>query len=250
MMSTDAAAGHCGAMLNWRERTALRIFVGYDGREREAFEVAKRSAAQYGSEVVPLHVDRLRAAGLFTRPTDAREGMFDLISQRYQSTEFAISRFWVPLLAHDGWCLFTDCDVVFMSTPLRLLDYADPSKAVHVVKHSLPDRGEVGTKMDGQLQVPYARKNWSSVCLWNCGHPANRRLNLTTLNSWHRDDLHGFRWLHDDEIGDLPPGANWLVGVEPKPANPIIAHFTLGGPWLPEHEPTEHDDIWSRASQR
>lgn len=236
-------------LLPWDERTSLRIFIGYDDRERAAYDVARRSAMQFGCEVVPLYVDRLRAAGLYTRPTDTRDGMFDLISQRPQSTDFAIARFAVVLLAHDGWCLYTDCDVVFMSSPKNLLDYADPSKAVHVVKHSLPDRGAADTKMDGQPQVAYPRKNWSSVCLWNCAHPANRRFNLSMLNSWHRDDLHGFRWLHDDEIGDLPPEANWLVGVEPKPAQPLIAHFTLGGPWLPGHVPTPHDDIWLKASR-
>lgn len=251
MMSTDAAAGFGRAILPWQERTSLRIFVGYDERESLAYEVAKSSAAKFGCEVTPIHLSRLRASGMFTRPTEVRDGVvWDLISNRPQSTEFALSRFWVPLLAHCGWCLFTDCDVVFTSSPLSLLDFADPSKAVHVVKHDLPDSGEVGSKMDGQLQVPYARKNWSSVSLWNCNHPANRRLNLAMLNTWHRDDLHGFRWLHDEEIGDLPPEANWLVNVEPKPTHPIVAHFTQGGPWLPGWKGAAYDEIWTRASQR
>ena len=31
-------------------------------------------------------------------------------------------------------------------------------------------------KMDGQAQQPYARKNWSSLILYNCAHPATRQL--------------------------------------------------------------------------
>jgi hypothetical protein len=29
--------------------------------------------------------------------------------------------------------------------------------------------------MDGQAQTRYARKNWSSVMVFNCDHPANER---------------------------------------------------------------------------
>lgn len=171
-----------------------------------------------------------------------------MISGQPQSTEFALTRFWVPLLAHSGWCLFVDCDVVFMRDPRMLIEIADESKAVQVVKH--PSLTDSGTKMDGQTQVPYERKNWSSVTLWNCSHPANRRITLDMLNGWHRRDLHGFKWLHDDEIGDLPRSWNWLVGVTKKPDQPAIAHYTKGGPWLEGWPDTEHDDIWNKASQR
>jgi hypothetical protein len=222
----------------------VKIYIGHDARqsEREAFAVAASSALRYGCEVVPLYEERLRLSGMLTRPTDRRAGMFDLNSNAPQSTEFAISRFFVPLLAHAGWALFADADVVFMQDPRELLALADNTKALHVVKHAPVVVG--GIKMDGQVQTTYPRKWWSSVILWNADHPANARLNLVTLNQWPGRDLHAFRWLHDDEIGELPGEANWLVGIQPKPARPVVAHFTLGTPNMLGLEQSEHADIW------
>jgi hypothetical protein len=228
----------------------VKVYLGHDPRqtEVEAFAVAARSARRYGCDVIPLYEDRLRASGMLWRPMDQRGGMFDLNSNAPQSTAFAISRFFVPLLAHSGWCLFADADVVFMEDPHELLERADDSKALHCVKHEHFNLG--GTKMDGQVQTAYRRKLWSSVVLWNCDHVANRRLNLTTLNQWPGRDLHAFAWLADSEIGDLPAEANWLVGMQAMPARPIVAHFTNGTPNMAGHEQDAHADIWLRESQR
>lgn len=196
--------------------------------------------------MIPLYEDRLRASGMLTRPTDRRGGIWDFNSNAAASTEFAIARFFVPLLAHSGWCLFADCDVLFMEDPHCLLDYADDSKALLCVKHAEMELQT--TKMDGQVQSSYPRKLWSSVVLWNASSEANRRLNLTTLNQWPGRDLHRFGWLADHEIGSLPREANWLVGMQPKPARPIVAHFTTGTPNMPGHENDEHADIWRKAA--
>lgn len=225
----------------------MRVFIGYDGREHAAYEVARLTAESFGCQVTPIYEDQLRAQGLLTRPVDRRGGMFDFSSSAPQSTEFAISRFFVPLLAHSGWCLFTDCDIIFLRDPKELCALADPSKAVWVVKH--PALNGAGEKMDGQIQTRYARKNWSSVMLFNCDHPANRRLNLTTLNQWPGRDLHALAWLADSEIGELPDDWNWLVNVREKPANPAIAHYTLGGPWFSDWERQPHDEIWLEAKR-
>ena len=85
--------------------------------------------------------------------------------------------------------------------------------------------------------------------MWNVAHPANRRLNLSMLNQWPGRDLHAFKWLHDDEIGDLPREANWLVGLQPKPERPMVAHFTLGVPTMAGHEHDEHADLWREAAR-
>jgi len=226
----------------------LRIYIGVDSREMDAYAVAEKTARAFGCETYPVREEVLRYYGLLTRPTDRRGGIWDLHSNAPASTEFAISRFFVPLLAHSGTCLAVDCDVVFMQDPSLLLQFVDATKAVQVVKHApLLDAGK---KMDGQIQVPYPRKNWSSVILWNCDHPANRRLNLATLNQWPGRDLHAFKWLADDEIGELPAEANWLVGLQTKPELPIIAHYTLGVPSMPGLERSEHAEIWTEASQR
>ncbi len=227
----------------------MRIYIGHDRREQRAFDVAASTARAFGHEVIPLYESRLRASGLYTRPVDRRgDQIWAMISNVEQSTDFAVTRFAVPMLAHAGWCLFVDCDVVFMQDPNCLKKYADESKAICVVKHQ-NFTGLDSVKMDGQKQKVYPRKFWSSVMLWNCDHPANRRLNLAALNQWHRDDLHAFRWLAADEIGELPFEANWLVGVTPKPESPIIAHYTLGTPdMIGSH--SEHSEIWNKVSEQ
>jgi len=235
--------------MTWAEprRDRMRVYIGYDEREKIAYDVAEKTARAWGCDVIPLYEERLRYAGILTRPTDRRGGLFDLNSNAPQSTEFAISRFAVPIICHAGWCLFADSDTVFMEDPLEIMVYADPDKAVHVVKHE--HINAEGTKMRGQVQTSYSRKLWSSVMLWNCDHPANKRLNLTTLNQWPGRDLHALKWLADSEIGDLPREANWLVGIAEKPARPLIAHFTLGTPDMPERRETVHDDIWWNAKE-
>lgn len=227
---------------------ALRVYIGHDAREQAAFDVACKTARSFGCEVIPLYEERLRLSGMLTRPLDRREGMYDLNSNANQATEFALSRFFVPLLAHDGWALFVDCDTVFLHDPTMMLAVADPFKAVHVVKH--PPLELSGTKMDGQPQSSYRRKLWSSVALWNCKHEANARLNLTMLNQWPGRRLHAFEWLHDDEIGELPPEWNHLVGVYPHSDSAKILHFTLGCPNMAGYENSEYADVWWQAAGR
>ena len=229
----------------------MKVFIGEDPKEKAAGVVAAASLKRRASipvSVTSLHLDRLAAAGLLRRPVDARGGLYDLRSQAPQSTEFAASRFLVPMLALHGWALFVDCDVVVLEDVATLLAIADPKYAVLVVQHRHQPQAE--TKMVDQIQTRYARKNWSSVVLWNCDHPANRRLTLDDVNHRPGRDLHAFYWLADSEIGTLPPRWNWLVGEQPRPDNPAIAHFTSGGPWLPGWAAAEHDDIWLTEALR
>lgn len=221
----------------------MRIYIGHEERELDAYRVAEKSAREFCCDVQPLYEHRLRLAGLLTRPVDTRGHWFDLNSSAPQSTSFAIARFAVPILAHSGWCLCADCDVIFLRNPRELSRYMDTTKAVMVVKHELRDFGGP-VKMDSQIQTVYPRKLWSSVILWNCDHPANARINLQMLNQWPGRDLHAFKWLADNEIGELPLEWNWLVGLQPKPEAPAIAHYTLGTPNMRGHEHDEHAELW------
>jgi hypothetical protein len=224
----------------------MRVMIGYDPREQAAYDVAESSLRKRASghvDVTPLRADRLAAMGLLRRTTDTRGGsIYDLTSNASASTEFAISRFLVPHLAQTGFALFVDADVVFLDDVAKLFELADPSKAVQVVQHAYVPRGN--WKMDGHENLPYSRKNWSSVCIWNTNHPANRRLSLHDVNTRTGRELHSFYWLHDDEIGALPARWNWLVGELPKPADPAIAHFTLGTPDMRGRQHSPHADIW------
>jgi hypothetical protein len=69
----------------------------------------------------------------------------------------------------------------------------DPSKAVYCV--STASKASRRSKMDGQVQTAYARKNWSSFILFNCDHPANRALTLEMVNTLPGRDLHRLCWL-------------------------------------------------------
>jgi hypothetical protein len=226
----------------------MRVLIGYDPREDSAYKVAADSLERTsGLTAEPLNETTLRIRGLLWRPVDRRGRMHDIVSNADQSTEFAISRFLVPILCTGGWALFTDADVVFLRDVKEMLLEVDkdPGKAVYVVKHD--HRPAEPWKMDGQTQLHYTRKNWSSVCLWQVDHPANQRLSLHDVNTRPGRWLHAFAWLADSEIGALSPEWNWLVGSTPKPENPAIAHFTSGGPWFENWHGAEHDEIWTKA---
>lgn len=220
------------------------IYIGVDQREPKSLQAALNSLRDVSPWASPILLDseRLSNRGLLYRLQDRRGQIYDLISAAPCSTDFAISRFLVPILHQSGWALFVDSDVVFLRDVEELMALADPTKAVMVVKHH--NGHEAGTKMDGQTQTLYARKNWSSVMLFNCDHPANERLTLHDVNTRPGRWLHRFGWLADEEIGELPGQWNWLVGIQPKPENPAIAHYTLGTPELME---SPHSDIWWRA---
>ncbi len=217
-----------------------------------AWNVARTSARIHTtSETVALRValPELRAKGLYTRPTSERDhGYWDDISEAPMSTGHAIARFLVPhLMFYEGWALFTDGDVLFRAGVDELTALADPTKAVLVVQHHYEPK--VGRKMEGQKQTRYARKNWSSVILWNCGHPANRALDVALVNSVPGRDLHRFCWLSDDLIGALPERWNWLVGHSSPSIDPAIVHFTTGLPNMPGYEHVAYSDEWYRVAK-
>jgi hypothetical protein len=161
---------------------SLNVYLGFDHREPESYRVATKSLlqnARHPVHITPLNIHKLAESGLLRRPQDTRGQRYDLLSNAAASTEFAISRFLVPILAQTGWALFADSDVVFMADVAELFALADDQYAVMVVKHEYTP--QEGTKMDGQAQLVYGRKNWSSVVLWNCDHPANKRLSLADV---------------------------------------------------------------------
>jgi lipopolysaccharide biosynthesis glycosyltransferase len=229
-------------------------WIGFDPREAAAFAVCKSSIRRRTFAPLPVRgvvLEHLRFRGLYYRPTERRDGrLWDVISDAPMSTEFAIARFLVPHLAGSGWALFLDSDMLVRANLAELFEQADPSKAVYVVKHKHePPPGE---KMDGQAQVRYARKNWSSAMLFNCDHPANRKLTVELINTVPGRDLHRFCWLKDREIGKLHPEWNYLVGHTklPRSRTPKIVHWTEGLPFMPGYENTEYaSEFWAELQR-
>jgi hypothetical protein len=231
----------------------LSLWIGYDPREAEAFAVARNSARQFnrGIPIFGLVLRDLQDRGLYSRPTRKRLGrLWDDISDAHMSTEFAISRFLVPHLAEGigGWAIFTDCDVLFRANPGELRQYLKSEYALCCVKH---DHKPINIeKMDGQAQTVYPRKNWSSVMAFNLGHPSNKALTVEMVNALPGRDLHRFCWLKDEEIGELPPEWNYLVGHTAGVESPKIVHFTEGGPWLGAFEEVEYAGEWFKERDR
>lgn len=230
----------------------LKLFVGFDYRETSNYAVCCTSAVDRASRFLPitgLVLEKLIDAGLYKRPiqTDPNTGqLWDPISGAPMSTQFAISRFLTPTLAREGWALFVDCDVLFRANPWDILQHADPDKAVICVKHNYVPESEV--KKQGAIQTKYSRKNWSSVMLFNCDHPSNKKLTVDLVNSVPGRDLHGFCWLKDEEIGELPVEWNFLVGVsKPGEGEPKLVHWTEGSPALPDYRDTLYSDEYFKT---
>jgi lipopolysaccharide biosynthesis glycosyltransferase len=219
-----------------KEKT-FNIYIGWDSREPIAADVLKHSIEAHTSipvNIIYLQQDKLRSEGLYWRETDP-----------LASTEFTFTRFLVPYLNnYEGHAIFVDCDFLCLSDLAELIEQADSKKAVQVVQHDYTPAA--GFKMDGRQQLPYPRKNWSSMILWNCGHKDNQKVDLEFVNTATGQELHRFTWLKDKDIGNLSPEWNWLVGWyrEQRDGYPKWLHFTLGGPWFEQYEQCEYSDLW------
>lgn len=228
------------------------VYIGWDPREDMACNVAAASLHLLTPQarVLPLMLGLLREQGLYYRPTTVLNGgLYDIVSAAPMSTEHAIARFLVPSLQRrQGWALFVDGDVLFRRSIDELWALRDETKALMVVQH--PPVEQDGTKKEGQPNLAYARKNWSSVMLFNCGHAAHKQLSVDVINTVPGRDLHRFCWLQDDQIGALPPEWNYLVGVNPRMEDPAIVHFTLGVPALPKYATAQFSYEWFEMARR
>lgn len=223
------------------------VYIGFDRREPEATAVARRSLLKTASIPLDVHELReleLRERGFYDRPyrmegpqrIDERDG-------KPFSTDFSFTRFLVPALQqYRGWALYCDSDFLFRGDVKDLFDLADDAFAVMCVKHD--HRPQETTKMDQQAQQLYFRKNWSSMILYNCGHPANAALTTQVVNHSRGGYLHAFGWLADDLIGGIPETWNWLEGWSPSDINPKIVHMTRGIPTMPGYENIPYADEW------
>ena len=216
----------------------VRVYIGWDSREDIAYQVCKYSIEKrsHFAQVMPLKRQELIDAGVYDRPKDT-----------LGSTEFTFTRFLVPSLEnYKGWAVFCDCDILWQIGVEDLLPYMDDRYAVVVVKHDYKPTNKI--KMDGKEQHLYPRKNWSSVILWNCGHPSNRCLTKNVIDTATGEYLHRFRWLDDKEIGEISCEYNWLVNwyKQPEHGTPKIIHYTEGGPWFPDHVHCEYGALWER----
>jgi lipopolysaccharide biosynthesis glycosyltransferase len=218
------------------------VYIGYDSREKIAYDVCKYSLTSRNNDVnvIPLIQSELRDQNIYWRDIDTKA-----------STEFTFTRFLVPYLSnYKGWVVFCDCDFLWIENIEDLFKFADDKYAVMVVQHFYNPK--VAIKMDNQIQYLYPRKNWSSMILWNCNHPSNKKLDLDTVNNESGQFLHQFKWLDDSEIGHIPVDWNWLsdwylIGKDGKPK---AIHYTQGGPYFTDYYDGILSDIWKDEYKR
>jgi lipopolysaccharide biosynthesis glycosyltransferase len=217
----------------------IRVFIGYDPREEVALHVLAGSIMRRSSQpvaIAPIALSTLKQ--VFERPRDPK-----------QSTDFSFSRFLTPYLAgFTGWAIYMDCDMVMLDDVANLWRLRDETYALMCVQHHhVPKEG---AKFLRQAQIPYARKNWSSVMLMNCR--ACSALTPEYVATASGLDLHQFKWLDDREIGPLPGGWNHLVDYDPpRPIEEIsLLHFTNGGPYFKNFATCGYADVWREEWRR
>jgi len=214
----------------------IKVFIGYDQLESVAWHTMAASIYRQSSRpvaIVPVNLANLK--DIFNRPRDPK-----------QSNEFSFSRFLVPYLCnYEGQGIFFDCDQLLRTDISEIFSVLEeqPGKAVYVVKHTYEPRDDV--KYLNTIQYKYPRKNWSSVVVWDCNHTKNKILTPKYLKNVDGLILHRFKWLEDDEIGELDVRWNWLVGeYDNPPTNVKNVHWTVGGPYFREFQNTDFSKEW------
>lgn len=210
----------------------IRVFIGYDPRETVAWHVLSHSILRRSSlpvQLIPLSLESLTA--VFDRPRDP-----------LQSTDFSFSRFLAPMLSqYEGWSLFLDCDMLMRADIRDLWDLRDDEYAVMCVKHDHTPSTKL--KFLDQPQTPYAKKNWSSVMLFN--NAKCKTLTGNYVNKATGLQLHQFKWLESESlIGEIPGTWNHLVGYDSFDPSAALVHFTDGGPYFHEYADCEYSEDW------
>ena len=210
----------------------INIFIGYDNKERVAYNVLSHSIIQNSTKpvaITPIALNNLKD---------------DFVRERnsLSSTEFSFSRFMIPhLMNYQGWALFMDCDMLMFEDIAELWRMRDDSKAIQVCKHDYTPKEE--TKFLGQVQTKYPKKNWSSFMLMNCKKCTT--LTPDYVNKASGLELHQFKWLESEElIGELPLEWNWLVGEYDYKEDVKNVHYTKGGPWFEDYRECDYANDW------
>lgn len=205
----------------------IKVFIGYDSTEPIAWDVCRYSIER-NSMIAPGDIYRL-----IGNPNG-----WSRYSPGGQSTEFTYSRFLVPYLSgYEGLSLFVDCDFVFLDDVEVLPSYLNGA-AVACCQH--PDYIPLSTnKMDGQVQVSYPRKNWSSLMLFD--NAKCRNLTPEYVANATPQELHRMMWA--ESIASIPLEWNTLEGYYHF-ERPRAVHYTDGGPWHQSYRGGRYAQLW------
>ena len=153
------------------KKKPLNIYIGYDknhnGIEKESkFSIEKsieksfsrgkyEDAYKWYPEIKFLDVDTIPE---YTRP------------YANQSTWFTYSRFLITISRKklEGFSMFLDDDFFFKKSPLPMFYYLSPEDAVACIQY--PQYKHDSVKFDGEVNIDYPCKLWSSMMVFNNGH--------------------------------------------------------------------------------
>ena len=213
---------------------SIPIYVGFDQREACVFHVFNQSVIEHATQPVSFH------------PLATKQLQFD--GQQDGTNAFIFSRYLVPYLQdYKGWAIFCDGDQHLNADISELWELRDDKYAAMVVKHdykTCSPRKYIGSPIEND-NIDYPRKNWSSVILFNCGHPSNRILDRAFVAEAGASVIHRFGWLNDDEIGELPKEWNWLETEYPDNPGAKLMHQTLGTPGFTHYANSPSSKQWN-----
>lgn len=217
----------------------LKVYAGYDQREEVGYHVFTSSILE--RTTIPVSITPLNKRAL---ETELREG----------TNAFTLSRFLVPYMNnYMGFAVFMDGADMLVNTDLRrIVERVDMSCAAQVVKHdysTLHPRKYIGTKMEAR-NSDYERKNWASMMIMNCEHPAWKSISPDYLATAKILDILQLSFLSDKDIGDLPVEWNWLADEYGENENAKVIHWTAGVPGFPYYSNAPHADLWHRQLKR
>ena len=208
----------------------LTIFCGFDDRESLGTYVFMSSVLHRASIPVSFVPLRLR---------DVKIG----------TNQFTLSRFLVPYLCgYKGKVVFCDAaDMICLEDVAEFRTMLDEmTTAVSVVKHNYLTKNPVkyiGTEMESP-NLNYERKNWASMMLINCEHPAWKTITPQAIDTFKMLDLLQFRFLADSEIGDVPNEWNRMVDEDQPLGGAKIVHWTAGIPAFKHYHNAVGADLW------
>lgn len=213
---------------------SIQLFCGYDPREAVGFHVFVHSVLQ-------------------TASMDVQFQALDACGCQQGSNAFTLSRFLVPWLVGErqSFAIFADASDMLMKGDIAdLAELFDDRYAVQVVKHADYEtrhpRKYVGTALECENRN-YPRKNWASLMLINCRHPAWRLITPEYLRSAPIKETLQLSFLRDEWIGELPPAWNVLADEGQPVERAQILHWTAGIPGFRKYRHSPAGEQWHAA---
>ena len=106
----------------------LKIFIGYDSREKIAYHVLSQSIID--NSTIPITINPINLKNI--------RNYYKRKKAKKHSTEFSISRFLTPYLSsYKGYSLYLDCDFIILEDVANLLKIISKNKnqTLWCVKH-------------------------------------------------------------------------------------------------------------------